>query len=256
MKPHDPARRGAGIPAGRKVVSTKDAATKAKLLVAVVDDEPDILELVRLHLDRAGFVVKPFAAARPFLQYMEKHLPDLLVLDLMLPDGDGLEICKGLKQEPRTSALPILILTARGEKPDIVLGLEFGADDYLVKPFSPSELVARLKAILRRSTAPGPDRENLVRVGERLIIDPGRHSATVDGRPVSLTSTEFSLLLILGRKPGWVFSREQILDGLWGDEKDVIDRTVDVHIKHLREKLGPAGSLIKNIRGVGYKIEP
>ena len=249
MKPHDPQR-------GEKAMSAKEAAAKTKPLVAVVDDEPDILELVRLHLERAGFTVKPFAAARPFRQYLEKHLPDLLVLDLMLPDGDGLEICKDLKREARTSALPILILTARGEKPDIVLGLEFGADDYLVKPFSPSELVARLKAVLRRSAAPGPDRQGLVRVGEHLAIDPRRHSALVDGRPVSLTSTEFSLLLILGRKPGWVFSREQILDSLWGDEKDVIDRTVDVHIKHLREKLGPAGSLIKNIRGVGYKIEP
>ncbi len=237
-------------------MKAKEAAAKAKPLVAVVDDEPDILELVRLHLDRAGFAVKPFAAARPFLQYLEKHLPDLLVLDLMLPDGDGLEICKELKREARTRALPILILTARGEKPDIVLGLEFGADDYLVKPFSPSELVARLKAVLRRSARPGPDREDRVRVGERLVIDPGRHSALVDGRPAALTSTEFSLLLILCRRPGWVFSREQILDSLWGDEKDVIDRTVDVHIKHLREKLGPAGSLIQNVRGVGYKIEP
>ena len=191
---------------------------------------------MRLHLDRAGFAVKPFTAARPFLQYLEKHLPDLLVLDLMLPDGDGLEICKELKREPRTSALPILILTARGEKPDIVLGLEFGADDYLVKPFSPSELVARLKAVLRRSTAPGPDREGLVRVGEHLVIDPGRHNALVDGRPVSLTSTEFSLLLILGRKPGWVFSREQILDSLWGDEKDVIDRTTLLDYAEIGER--------------------
>jgi DNA-binding response OmpR family regulator len=227
-----------------------------KRVIAVVDDEPDILELIGLHLGRAGFTIKSFPAAKPLMQYLAKQLPDLLVLDLMLPDGDGLDICKSLKKDQRTSALPILILTARGEKPDIVLGLEFGADDYLVKPFSPAELVARVKAILRRSTKPAPGRDDLIMVGEALAIDPGRHRVLVKGNAVELTSTEFSILLILSRNPGWVFTREKILDALWGDEKDVIDRTIDVHIKHMREKLGPVGSLIKNIRGVGYKIEP
>ncbi|HEX7502772.1 MAG TPA: response regulator transcription factor, partial [Acidobacteriota bacterium] len=160
-----------------------------KKVIAVVDDEPDILELINLHLTRAGFAVKAFAAAKPLLQYLAKQLPDLLVLDLMLPDGDGLEICKSLKREPRTSALPILILTAKGEKPDIVLGLEFGADDYLVKPFSPPELVARVKAILRRSSLPSPESANLVRVGDMLAIDQGRHNALVNGQAVALTST-------------------------------------------------------------------
>ncbi len=225
-------------------------------VIAVVDDEPDILELIGLHLGRAGFSVKAFAAARPLLQYLGRQLPDLLVLDLMLPDGDGLEICKSLKRDARTGSLPILILTAKGEKPDVVLGLEFGADDYLVKPFSPAELVARVKAILRRTMKPGPSESDLIRIGSLLSIDPGRHAALVSGKPMALTSTEFSILLILSRNPGWVFTREKILDALWGDEKDVIDRTIDVHIKHLREKLGLAGSLIKNIRGVGYKIEP
>jgi len=236
------------------------SAAKAPLLpkrvIAVIDDEPDILELIGLHLSRAGFAVKPFAAAKPLLHYLSKQLPDLLVLDLMLPDGDGLEICKSLKKEARTKALPILILTAKGEKADIVLGLEFGADDYLVKPFSPAELVARVKAILRRTTKPVPAEGELMHIGSTLSIDLARHAALVNGQPAPLTSTEFSILLILSRNPGWVFSRERILDALWGDEKDVIDRTVDVHIKHLREKLGPAGSLIQNIRGVGYKIEP
>jgi len=226
-----------------------------KTVVAVVDDEPDILDLIGLHLSRAGFAVKPFAAAKPLLQYLAKQLPDLLVLDLMLPDGDGLEICKSLKTDQRTRSLPILILTAKGEKPDIVLGLEFGADDYLVKPFSPAELVARVKAILRRSRKPDDGEGEIIRVGEVLVVDPGRHSVRVSGALVALTSTEFAILLILSRNPGWVFSREKILDALWGDEKAVIDRTIDVHITHLREKLGPAGSLIKNIRGVGYKIE-
>lgn len=240
----------------RGLMSSQKSPLTPKRVIAVVDDEPDILELIGLHLTRAGFSVKAFAAANPLLQYLAKQLPDLLVLDLMLPDGDGLDICKSLKKDQRTSSLPILILTARGEKPDIVLGLEFGADDYLVKPFSPAELVARVKAILRRSTKPAPGAGELIRVGEALAIDPGRHSVLVNGSPVELTSTEFSILLILSRNPGWVFTREKILDALWGDEKDVIDRTIDVHIKHMREKLGPAGSLIKNIRGVGYKIEP
>jgi two-component system phosphate regulon response regulator PhoB/two-component system alkaline phosphatase synthesis response regulator PhoP len=230
--------------------------TIPKGVIAVVDDEPDILELIGLHLSRAGFAVKSFAAAKPLLHYLNKQLPDLLVLDLMLPDGDGLEICKSLKKEARTQPLPILMLTAKGEKPDIVLGLEFGADDYMVKPFSPAELVARVKAILRRSMKPGAGEGDLIRVGSALNIDPGRHTARVNNQGVPLTSTEFSILLILSRNPGWVFSREKILDALWGDEKAVIDRTIDVHITHLREKLGPAGSMIKNIRGVGYKIEP
>ncbi|MBN2346510.1 MAG: response regulator transcription factor [Candidatus Aminicenantes bacterium] len=231
-------------------------APATKRLIAVVDDELDILELIQLHLSRAGFAVKSFAAARPLLRYLEKQLPDLLVLDLMLPDGDGLDICQALKRDVRTRALPILILTAKGDKPEIVLGLEFGADDYMVKPFSPPELVARVRAVLRRSLSAGPEEKGIIRVGDMLVIDPGRHSAVVGGQPVILTSTEFSILLILSRNPGWVFSRERILDTLWGDEKAVIDRTIDVHIRHLREKLGPAGSLIKNIRGVGYKIEP
>jgi len=227
-----------------------------KRVVAVVDDEPDILELIGLHLSRSGFAVKPFAAGRPLLHFLEKHVPDLLVLDLMLPDADGLEICKSLKRDARTRALPILMLTAKGEKPDIVLGLEFGADDYMVKPFSPAELVARVKAILRRSSKADHGENELVRVGSRLVIDLNRHAALVNDQTVSLTSTEFSILLILSRNPGWVFTREKILDALWGDEKAVIDRTIDVHITHLREKLGPAGSMIQNIRGVGYKIEP
>ncbi len=237
-------------------MTTAKAPHVTKGVIAVVDDEPDILELIGLHLSRAGFAVKSFAAARPLLHYLSKQLPDLLVLDLMLPDGDGLEICKSLKKEARTQPLPILMLTAKGEKPDIVLGLEFGADDYMVKPFSPAELVARVKAILRRSTKPGPGDDDLIRVGADLVIDQGRHTALVGDQGVALTSTEFSILLILSRNPGWVFTREKILDALWGDEKDVIDRTVDVHIKHLREKLGAAGAKIKNIRGVGYKIEP
>lgn len=237
-------------------MSEAKAAPPTRGVIAVVDDENDIRELIALHLTRAGFAVRAFPAARPLLQYLGKQLPDLLVLDLMLPDGDGLEICQSLKRDARTGALPILILTAKGEKADIVLGLEYGGDDYLVKPFSPAELVARVKAILRRSRKSAAGAEGVIRFGDALAIDPARHMALANGAPVALTATEFSILLLLSRNPGWVFTREKILDSLWGDEKDVIDRTVDVHIRHLREKLGPAGSLIKNIRGVGYKIEP
>lgn len=221
-------------------------------LVAAVDDEPDILELVRLHLTNAGLRVKGFVDAGSFLRFTAASVPDLVVLDLMLPDMDGMDVCRELRGSERLAAVPIIMLTARGEELDRVLGLEVGADDYITKPFSPRELVARVKALLRRH-----DREvetGTIRHGP-LVIDQRRHAVTVDGRRVELTATEFRILALLGGKPGWVFSREQILDVLWGHEKAVIDRTVDVHIANIRAKLGKSGALLRNIRGVGYKLE-
>jgi len=225
-----------------------------KSLIAAVDDERDILELLEIHLQKAGFVVKTFEKAAPFIAFLKQHLPDLVVLDLMLPDADGMEVCKSLKREERTANIPVLILTARGDEVDVVLGLEFGADDYVVKPFSPKELVARVRAVLRRRQSAKTEKAPL-EFGGIIKIDVERHAVTVEGRPAELTATEFAILLILTRRPGWVQSREKILAALWGDEKAVIDRTVDVHIRHLREKLGPAGAFIQSIRGVGYKFE-
>jgi len=222
-------------------------------LIAIIDDEPDILELVSLYLNRAGFRTETFIDARGFYKFLEKNQPDLIILDLMLPDVDGIDVCRLLKSEPKFAPIPIIMLTARGEEADRVLGLELGADDYVVKPFSPRELVARVKSILRRQQNRATDRK--ITIADILTIEPARHEVYVEGSKVNLTTTEFRILLTLAQKPGWVFTRSQLLDELWGEEKAVFDRTIDVHIKHLRTKLGKAGRLIVNIRGVGYKIE-
>lgn len=222
-------------------------------LIAVVDDEPDILELLTLHLGRAGYRVEAFADASRFLRFLEKNRPDLVILDLMLPDIDGLEICKHMRRTESLAAVPIIMLTARGGETDKVLGLELGADDYISKPFSVQELAARVQAVLRRGTVRESDK--IIKLSESLIMDLDRHEVRLEGRPVDLTATEFRILELLGTRRGRVFSRNQILDYLWGHEKAVVDRTVDVHIRNLREKLGPAAALIKNIRSVGYKVE-
>jgi DNA-binding response OmpR family regulator len=224
-----------------------------KNLVVIIDDEPDILELVSLHLKKAGFDAKGFLNAGEFFDFIAKNTPDLILLDLMLPDADGLDICKYLKKKDMLATVPIIMLTAKGEETDKILGLELGADDYVTKPFSPKELVARVKAVLRRHDV-GEFLQKIA-IGNLLTIFPEKHEAYVEDQRIDLTSTEFKILILLSQKKGWVFTRDQILDFLWGQEKAVLDRTVDVHIKHLREKLGKAAGLIKNIRGVGYKLE-
>ena len=223
-----------------------------KKTVVLVEDEPDIIELVAIHLERSGYSVKSFSDGKSFYAYLDKNIPDLVILDLMLPDIDGLEICKHLRKGDSTSAISIIMLTAKSEELDKIIGLELGADDYVAKPFSPKELVARVKAVLRRHDPVTKTKK--ISVGD-LVIDLEKYEVRVDGSTLELTSTEFKILQMLASKTGWVFSREKILDYLWGTEKTVIDRTVDVHIRHLREKLGSASGLIKNIRGVGYKLE-
>ncbi len=222
-------------------------------LIAVVDDEPDILELVSLHLAKAGFATRTFATAAEFQMSLVKTLPDAVVLDLMLPDADGLDICKQFKADPRTAKVPVVMLTARGEEFDRVLGLEIGADDYITKPFSPKELVARVKAVLRRSEA--KESTGTIELPDGIVIDLHRYEALVAGKSAGLTTTEFKILRILADRPGWVFSRDELLSRLWGDEKAVLDRTIDVHITNLRKKLRKAGRLLKSVRGVGYKLE-
>jgi two-component system phosphate regulon response regulator PhoB/two-component system alkaline phosphatase synthesis response regulator PhoP len=223
-------------------------------LIAVLDDEPDILELLSVHLKKNRFRVREFPDAESFYRFLHSEVPDLIVLDLMLPDADGFEVCKYLRKTDNLAAVPIIMLTARVGETDKILGLELGADDYVTKPFSPSELVARVKAVLRRRE-PRKDGVEKIEIEGILSLDLQRHEVSVKGRKVELTSTEFRILQLLASKKGWVFSRDKILDYLWGNEKTVVDRTVDVHIKHLREKLGAAAKLIKNIRGVGYKLE-
>ncbi len=222
--------------------------------IAIIEDEPDISNLVALHLKKSNFEVREFVDAGSFMETIETKLPDLIILDLMLPDADGLELCRQLKNSGGlVSSIPIIMLTAKTEEMDRVLGLELGADDYVGKPFSPKELVARVKAVLRRSVEyKEPEK---IKVGNKILIDSMKYQVTVDGDLVNLTTTEFKILEILACRKGNVFSREQILNSLWGSDKVVIDRTVDVHIKHLRSKLGEEGKIIKNIRGIGYKIE-
>jgi len=222
------------------------------LRIAVVDDEPDILHLVDIHLKKAGYHTVLFQDAGTFIRSLDMHVPDLIILDLMLPDLDGFEVCRRLRQESAYAGMPIIILTAKGQEADKVQGLELGADDYLTKPFSPRELVARVKAVLRRS---GKGASETINVKEMLTIDPERFEVMVQDQPVALTAVEFKILHLLASHKGKVFSREKILDHLWGNEKAVIDRTIDVHIKNLRDKLGKAAVLVQNVRGVGYKVE-
>ena len=224
-------------------------------LIAVVDDEEDILELVSHHLKREGFRVKEFQNGRDFLLYVESSLiPDLVILDIMLPATDGLDICRSLRSKSRTHSIPIIMLTAKASEADVVVGLELGADDYIVKPFSPRELIARIKSILRRANKE-TDRKT-IRIGP-LQINTEKFEVSVDGKRVELTTTEFKILEVLAEGQGRVFTRDQLLKKkrLWGDDKLVYDRTIDVHIKNIREKLGKAGSMIKTIRSIGYKLE-
>lgn len=222
-------------------------------LIFVIDDEPDIVELVTIHLKKAMFKVKGFSDAESFYRFLDEKIPDLIILDLMLPDADGLEICKYLKKEDKFSSIPIIMLTAKGDETDKILGLEFGADDYVTKPFSPRELVARVKAVLRRRQK--VEESGKLEIGGILTINPATYEVVAEGRKIELTTTEFKILRLLLSKRNKVFSRYDILDHLWGDEKIVLDRTIDVHIRNLRDKLGKAGQFIKNIRGVGYKLE-
>lgn len=222
-------------------------------LVAIVDDEDDIRELVSINLKKAGFKIKEYSDADLLIKSLSKAVPDLIILDLMMPGTDGLEACKIIKKDSRYSSIPIIMLTAKADEADKVVGLELGADDYVTKPFSPRELTARVKAVLRRKIT-ASEKPEIMEIGG-ITIDLQKHEVQVKGKKTELTATEFRILQLLTSKKEHVLSREQLLDNLWGNEKVVVDRTIDVHIKHLREKLGTAGKMIKNIRGVGYKIE-
>ena len=226
----------------------------SKTLVAIVDDEPDILNLVAINLEKAGFDTEKFELADELHKFLDNKIPDLIVLDLMLPDADGFDVCKDLKKNEQFANIPIIMLTAKGDETDRVLGLEFGADDYVVKPFSPRELVARVKAVLRRGKVK-EEAKQIIEIGKMLKIDLLKVKVLVNEKIVDTTSTEFKIIKLLSSRIGWVYSRNQILDHLWGNDKIVVDRTIDVHIRNLRKKLGDAGKFIKNVRGIGYKME-
>jgi len=222
-------------------------------LIAIVDDDEDIVQLLSLSLIKAGFSVECFLNSGSFLSFIESQTPSLVILDLMLPDADGLEICKYMKKNERFSFIPIIILSAKTEEIDRIIGLELGADDYITKPFSPRELVARVKTVLRRYSHK-ENSEKMI-IGDILVIDFNKREVTVSGKKVDLTSTELGILELLSSKKGWIYTRDQILDHLWKEQKIVHGRTVDVHIRNMREKLGEAEKFIKSVRGIGYKLE-
>jgi two-component system phosphate regulon response regulator PhoB len=224
---------------------------KEKILV--VDDEEDILELVRYNLVREGYAVACAESGESALKAAVSDPVDLIILDLMLPGIDGLEVARRLKQHTGTRDTPIVMLTAKGEEADVVTGLELGADDYVTKPFSPRILIARIKAVIRRRSGLGDGESETLNVRE-LTIHTGRRHVTAQGRSLDLTYTEFQVLYILARRPGWVFTRSQIVDAVRGDDYPVTDRSVDVQIVGLRKKLGPLGHYIETVRGVGYRF--
>jgi two-component system alkaline phosphatase synthesis response regulator PhoP len=226
----------------------------AKESILVVEDEEDILELLRYNLVKEGYRVTGVGTGEEALKAVRSSVPDLMVLDLMLPGVDGLEVCRLLRQDPQTRPLPIIMVTAKGEEADIVAGLELGADDYVTKPFSPRVLLARVRAVLRRRKQKPPDEAATLKVHD-LVIHPGRHEVLVKGQPVELTATEFRLLHLLARRPGWVFTRTQIVRGVHGDDYPVSDRSVDVQVVGLRKKLGEAGEYVETVRGVGYRFK-
>ena len=218
--------------------------------ILVVEDERKIIDILRLYLEREGFEVFPALTAGEAREAFTRLRPDLVVLDLNLPDGDGLEVCRAFRKD---SSVPILMLTARDEEVDRVVGLELGADDYVTKPFSPREVVARVKAVLRRSQPPAPPQE--IKAGE-LVLDLDRYEVRCRGQVVGLTPTEFKLLSVLAQHPGRVFTRMQFLDQVQGEAFEGYERTIDAHIKNLRQKLSPLGCYcIVTVRGVGYKLE-
>ncbi len=230
--------------------------SKIKKHILVVEDEEDILALIHYNLTREGFRSTCATSGEEALRIVQKDPPDLVILDLMLPGIDGLEVCRILKNKAETRSVAVLMVTAKGEEVDVVAGLEMGADDYVTKPFSPRILIARARAVLRRNE----DSEESIEPSEvikaaGLLIHLGRNEVLVDGAPVELTYTEFRVLHFLASRPGWVFTRYQIVNAVRGDDYSVTDRAVDVQIVGLRKKLGAYGKLIETVRGVGYRFK-
>lgn len=226
----------------------------AKERILVVDDEEDILELVKYNLEKEGYRVTGALSGEEALKKARSNEFDLILLDLMLPGIDGLDVAKSLKNEQNTRDIPLVMLTAKGEEADVVTGLELGADDYVTKPFSPRVLIARVRAALRRRNRKPDDNSAVIQIHD-LEIHPGRRSVLADGKPVDLTFTEFQVLYLLARRPGWVFTRSQIVDAVRGSDYPVTDRSVDVQIVGLRKKLESKGNYIETVRGVGYRFK-
>jgi two-component system phosphate regulon response regulator PhoB len=231
---------------GKRLVTKKD--------IFVVEDEESILELLRYHLTREGFTVSAAADGEDAVKAIPRKLPDLVLLDLMLPGLDGLDVCRALKKNPKTAGIPIVMVTAKGEESDIVAGLELGADDYIAKPFSMKVLIARVRAILRRKQERAADKNAVIRIHD-LVINPARHEVLIKGKPVEMTFSELRILHFLAGRPGWVMTRQQIVDAVRGEEYPVTDRSVDVQIVGIRKKLGARADYIETVRGVGYRFK-
>lgn len=227
-----------------------------KRKIAVIEDDRDINELIAYNLEREGFSVMRSLDGGQGLFLIQKERPDLILLDLMLPGMDGLEVCQALKQSDATKEIPIIMITAKSEESDVVVGLQMGADDYITKPFSPKVLIARIKAVFRRGK---PNKalsaSQSIRDFGTLVMDLPKYKVTVDGETVVLTAIEFAILEFLSRSPGRVYTRDQILDNVWKEGKFIIDRTVDVHVRGLRKKLGDGADYVETVRGVGYRFK-
>ena len=219
----------------------------------MVEDEEDIMEVIRFNLEKEGYEVNQALSGEKALQVIENNLPSLVLLDLMLPGINGLDLCRIFKQNDRTKAIPVIMLTAKSEDADIVAGLEMGAEDYITKPFSPRVLVARVRTILRRRESGVKDDSSVIQV-EGMQIHPGRHEVTMGDNVVDLTPSEFRILHYLARRPGWVYSRDQIIDAIRGHGYVVTDRAIDVQVVGLRKKLGDYGKFIETVRGIGYRF--
>lgn len=225
----------------------------ARAKILIVEDEEDIQELLKFNLTKEGYQTAVASTGEEGIRQATQNPPDLVLLDLMLPKVDGLEVCKRLRAHPRTAHIPIVMLTAKSEESDVVTGLEVGADDYITKPFSPRVVIARIRNILRRREKTEESDEEPIKT-KSIFLHPGRHELLVKNKPVELTFTEFRVLYLLASRPGWVFSRQQIVDGVRGEDYAVTERAVDVQIVGLRKKLGTSGDLIETVRGVGYKF--
>lgn len=226
----------------------------AQVRILVVDDEPDILNLLEYNLKRAGFQAILAKDGPEAIEAAKVHRPDLVLLDIMLPDMEGTEVLRRLKALESTSLIPVIMLTAKGEEVDKIVGFELGAEDYITKPFSPRELILRVKAVLKRSSERPEPQDKTVSYNE-LSVDLSRHKVTVAGKPIELSSTEFRLLTELMQAKGRVLTRDTLLDRAWGRDCFVIPRTVDTHVRRLRSKLGAAGEYIETVRGAGYRFK-
>jgi phosphate regulon transcriptional regulator PhoB len=220
--------------------------------ILIIDDEPDVLDMLEMNLKGGGFKVISAQDGEMGIRKAKDEQPGLIVLDLMLPKMSGLEVCKGLKKDPATMGIPVIMLTAKSDEVDRIVGLELGADDYVTKPFSPRELVLRIKSVLRRASTESVKQERM-QLGD-LVLDMARHEVVVDGAPINLTATEFRLLSVLMERRGRVQSRDRLLNDVWGYESVIDTRTVDTHVRRLREKLGALADYVETIRGVGYRM--